>query len=108
MALVDYSSSGSAETDDAGPPPPKRRKAAKTGIETGADGVNGAGSELSRPKATGPDAESMPPLPASFHDMYASTVRQSVADNPTLHQGRRRQTPHVAGHWPTHVYVECE
>ncbi|KAK9237401.1 U6 snRNA phosphodiesterase Usb1 [Lipomyces kononenkoae] len=46
----------------------------------------------------------VPPLPDRFFDQYASAPR--VGDDPELHDGRTRQSPHIEGRWPTHVYCE--
>ncbi|KAL4798278.1 U6 snRNA phosphodiesterase Usb1 [Aspergillus venezuelensis] len=85
MALVRYSDSESDPEQEA--PPRKIIKQNK----------DGPGRET---------ASSLPPLPASFHDLYASSTRVSVRDDPSLHGGRKRAIPHVEGNWPTHIYLE--
>lgn len=50
----------------------------------------------------------VPLPPPSFQNLYATTTRVATADDPSLHGGRKRNTPHAEGRWPTHVYIECE
>jgi hypothetical protein len=88
MALVNYPSSDSEEGYTSEPSTGEKRKR---------ESEEGHG-----------DHAALPPLPSEFHDLYASTARISTNDDPTLHGGRKRVTPHIPGNWATHVYLECE
>ncbi|KAL4977735.1 U6 snRNA phosphodiesterase Usb1 [Aspergillus desertorum] len=85
MALVQYSDSGSDSEKEA---PPRKIK------------------KLNQNFPTRNPASALPPLPASFHNLYASSVKVSVRDDPSLHGGRKRVIPHVEGNWPSHIYLE--
>lgn len=103
MALVDYASDDESQSDPVA-----------TDAEKAADAGTARPSQPAKKRKTSHCSEDkkttvaapLPPLPSSFHDLYASAVRVSTVDDPTLHQGRKRQIPHVAGNWPTHLYVE--
>ena len=88
MPLVEYSSSESdTETSIVSHKPTLKRKRQLEGLD----------QEVRKPP---------PPLPASFHDLYATNVRTGTSDDPSLHGGRQRGTPHVVGNYAGHVYVE--
>ena len=94
MALVDYSDSEDLDENHGNVHP-------KTA-------GNAYGGSPVKAKSIGDTNSGLPPLPNAFHDLYASTSRISNSDDPSLHGGRQRAAPHVGGHWPTHVYIECE
>ncbi|KJF60951.1 uncharacterized protein CIMG_13347 [Coccidioides immitis RS] len=48
----------------------------------------------------------LPSFPAELHHLYSASTRASIEDDPDIHEGRQRTTPHSVGSWPTHIYLE--
>ena len=97
MALVDYSDSDNSSDDHQ-----------SQIIEFKAEAGSKRACRSLKRKQTDVLNSSLPPLPDSFHDLYPTAKRRSNQDDPSLHSGRQRLTPHVEGTWPTHIYIECE
>ncbi|KFX88004.1 hypothetical protein V490_07898 [Pseudogymnoascus sp. VKM F-3557] len=106
MALVDYSSSGDDEDHQDGEEEDNPSANEKGKPTTDAPGnLHPPTNSLKRKHDAAPSS-SLPPLPSRFFDLYASNARTSAHDDPSLHGGRKRTTPHIQGNWPTHLYIE--
>lgn len=109
MALVDYMSSDEEHVvDEDLPRDGQVNQASREGDEKNVNAKTSNSSNLKRKRDVSSSSSELPPLPSKFHDLYASTVRASTRDDPSLHGGRKRVTPHIEGNWPTHIYIECE
>lgn len=107
MALVDYMSSDEEHVvDEDLPRDGQVNQASREGDEKNVNAKTSNSSNLKRKRDVSSSSSELPPLPSKFHDLYASTVRASTRDDPSLHGGRKRVTPHIEGNWPTHIYIE--
>lgn len=99
MTLVTYSDSEGDDDSD------QTRKEVPNN-DTHLGFTNGHKRKRSRDEEQPLPTSKPPPLPSNLASLYASNARSSTDDNPALHQGRRRQIPHVEGNWPSFVYLE--
>ncbi|KAF7911075.1 uncharacterized protein EAF01_002583 [Botrytis porri] len=109
MALVDYASSDEENVVDEDLPRDNRDNQINQDNRQDEKNVTtktSSSNHLKRKRDVSSSSSELPPLPSKFHDLYASTVRNSSRDDPSLHGGRKRVTPHIEGNWPTHIYIE--
>ncbi|KAF7953590.1 uncharacterized protein EAE97_000989 [Botrytis byssoidea] len=107
MALVDYVSSDEDDVVDEDLPHDNKLNQHKSeDDEKNVATKTFNSNNLKRKRDIPSSSSNLPPLPSKFHDLYASTVRNSTRDDPSLHGGRKRVTPHIEGNWPTHIYIE--
>jgi len=117
MALVDYSSSSDDESDNEQvsqppPAPPSQPTTAKSDQSlltkrkrtANSDDENATPSQ-GKTRKQDHDRSDSPAFPTGYHDLVTTTPH--TFHDPTLHGGRKRQTPHVEGNWPSHVYLLC-
>ncbi|OBT89424.1 hypothetical protein VE02_02059 [Pseudogymnoascus sp. 03VT05] len=108
MALVDYNSSSDDEESQDGEEDiavdEQRKPTAAPSTSSTPGTLKPPRNTLKRKHDAAPS--SLPPLPSRFLDLYASNARASAHDDPSLHGGRKRTTPHIQGNWPTHLYIE--
>ncbi|OBT77197.1 hypothetical protein VF21_04082 [Pseudogymnoascus sp. 05NY08] len=110
MALVDYNSSSDDEEpqdgEEYGSAADEEGKPMAATPSTNTPGTLKPPPNTLKRKHDAAPPSSLPPLPSRFLDLYASNARASARDDPSLHGGRKRTTPHIQGNWPTHLYIE--
>ena len=101
MSLITYSDSDDDSDID-------QSEGADRALQPSALSTNGVQGRKRKtpPNDTPKQRRPPPPPPSNFNSLYATSSRTATSDDPSLHAGRQRQTPHMEGNWPSFVYLE--